>query len=76
MLDHWVNYPMRFERQGARVLPDEAWVTDDWAADLARRCFPGLAVRQKPNAYLTAAVRDVTPLEGSTAGTLFSVRAR
>jgi hypothetical protein len=71
VLDHWVNYPMRFERNGERVLPDEAWVTDDWAAELARRCVPGLTVRQKPNSYLAAAARDVTPLAADTCGTLF-----
>lgn len=71
VLDHWVNYGMRFERHGARVMPDEAWVTDLWAADLARSSFPGLEVKQKPNAYLAAAVREVASRQESAAGTLF-----
>jgi hypothetical protein len=71
VLDHWVNYAMRFERPGARVMPDEAWVTDRWAADLARSSFPGLEVKQKPNAYLAAAVREVASRQESAAGTLF-----
>ena len=31
VLDHWVNYAQRFERGGVTVLPDEIWVTDDYA---------------------------------------------
>ena len=71
VLDHWVNYPMRFERNGFRVMPDQVWVTDQWAANLAHRCFPGVSVREKPNSYLAAAVRNITPLDHFTDGTLF-----
>jgi hypothetical protein len=52
LLDHWVNYPQRFERQGKIVMPDEIWVTDDDALRLARECFPGQALRLVPNWYL------------------------
>ena len=39
-LDHWVNYPMRFELDGVSVLPDEVWVCDEHAAALARAGLP------------------------------------
>ena len=31
VVDHWVNYPQRFERACEIVLPDELWVADAWA---------------------------------------------
>ncbi len=62
VIDHWVNYAMRFERQGRNVLPDEIWVTDPDAADEARRCFPGVVVREQPNLYLQAQVAGIAPV--------------
>lgn len=52
VLDHWVNYRERFERQGQVVLPDEIWVTDSYAKAEAEKIFPGLPVKQKINHYL------------------------
>jgi hypothetical protein len=52
LLDHWVNYPQRFERDGKLVLPDEIWVTDEDAMRLAQEKFPGLPLRQVDNWYL------------------------
>lgn len=65
VVDHWVNYAPRFERDGKRVLPDEIWVTDEHALAEARRCFPGVALRQQPNRYLEATCRDIAPLEAA-----------
>lgn len=65
VVDHWVNYAPRFERNGQRVLPDEVWVTDEHALAQARRCFPGLTLRQQPNLYLDEACRDIAPVEQS-----------
>lgn len=52
VLDHWVNYRERFTRGCERVWPDEFWVTDTYAAEEARRCFPNAIVCLKPNTYL------------------------
>lgn len=52
LLDHWVNYKPRFQRNGIAVLPDELWVTDDWARSIAEESFPQVPVRQFENAYL------------------------
>jgi hypothetical protein len=64
VIDHWTNYPARFERAGVVVLPDELWVADAEAAALARTSFPGVPVRQQPNLYLAAQVAEVHALEG------------
>lgn len=62
VIDHWVNYPMRFERAGQTVWPDEFWVTDEHARAIALRTFPGGVVRCFDNLYLRAEAAAVAPL--------------
>jgi hypothetical protein len=52
VIDHWVNYEVRFERGGEKVLPDEIWVADEYALALAKGLFPGTTLQQRPNLYL------------------------
>lgn len=52
VLDHWVNYAARFNRNGETVLPAEIWVTDVHARRIALDCFPSAEIRLKPNLYL------------------------
>lgn len=52
LLDHWVNYPQRFVRNGETAMPDEIWVSDDDAMRLAQQAFQGLPLRQVENWYL------------------------
>ena len=40
-LDHWVNYQKRFERNGIEILPDEIWLTDEYAKKNAEKEFAG-----------------------------------
>ena len=61
VVDHWVNYEARFERDGRRELPDAVWVTDDEALALARDRFPTCDVRLQPNLYLQAQLAQVAP---------------
>ena len=61
VLDHWVNYAPRFERAGDIVWPDELWVSDAWAAEVARRDLPPLPIRQLKNCYLQTQVDQVAP---------------
>lgn len=61
VLDHWVNYPQRFQRRGEVVLPDEIWVADTEALALARTALPGIPVRLQPNRYVEQVVRDAGP---------------
>ena len=58
-LDHWVNYSERFERDGNAVQPDEIWVTDSYAFDLASNVFTGTTVREITNRYLHNQVKDI-----------------
>ncbi len=50
-LDHWVNYPERFNLDGVSVLPNEIWVGDVDAEIRAKKIFPGIAVVLTPNPY-------------------------
>ncbi len=68
VIDHWVNYPQRFVRDGHRILPDEIWVGDAHAADLARHHFPGIPVTQLPNLYLDGLSRLIGALPEAGSG--------
>lgn len=59
VIDHWTNYRARFVRDGEEVLPDEIWVTDEYAKELAEIEFPGIQVVQLQNAYLEKLVAEV-----------------
>jgi hypothetical protein len=61
VIDHWINYEMRFERFGEVVLPDEFWVSDLEARAIAERCFPGAKVGRYDNLYLRAEVDAIGP---------------
>jgi hypothetical protein len=71
VIDHWVNYQDRFVRNGRQTLPDEIIVTDEYAAEEARRCFPGLAMRIEPNLYLQALVAEIAPLQTGKSEVLY-----
>jgi len=58
-LDHWVNYQARFVRNGVTCYPDEIWVGDEHAAELARKSLPELAIRQVDNPYFSYFVSEV-----------------
>jgi len=78
VIDHWVNYPDRFIREGTRVLPDEIWVADEDALAIAVACFPGIAVRQQPNLYLAGLVAqvraaDIEPRHGKSRRVLYAL---
>ena len=51
MVDHWSNYASRFVRAGVEVLPDEIWVVDEYALQIARATFPGCRIRLKTDVY-------------------------
>ncbi len=63
-LDHWVNYPERFVRQGKTYLPDEIWVGDTAAAALARETFDRMNIKLVPNPYfqdITVEIKAIPP---------------
>lgn len=60
VLDHWVNYMPRFERQGEWVLPDELWVTDTYAYAMAKRELSDTPVCLMQNAYIDGLVQNIS----------------
>ena len=52
VLDHWINYGQRFTRNAYQILPNEIWVTDDYALTIAKRYFPNHIIYKKRNSYL------------------------
>jgi hypothetical protein len=61
-LDHWINYPERFVRNGVQHLPDELWVGDAEAERLAREHFPNVPIRLEPNPYFIDIQRQIAEL--------------
>ena len=66
VIDHWTNYRERFVRDGEEILPDEIWVSDAHAKQLATATFPNIPVTQLPNLYIENLVRDVHRLKSSS----------
>lgn len=63
VIDHWVNYRARFVRDGVLELPDEIWVTDEDAVEVARREVPEVPAALMPNLYMDALIRRIRPVE-------------
>jgi hypothetical protein len=60
IVDHWVNYAMRFERDGVVQLPDEIWVADPWALEIAKATFFNMPIYQLTNTYLEMQIGKVS----------------
>ncbi len=68
-LDHWVGYRERFLRAGALCMPDEIWVGDPIAAELAHRLLPQVPIRLQDNPYfadMRAELASASPLFAPT----------
>ena len=61
VIDHWVNYEQRFEREGSKVFPNEIWVSDPYAYAIAKSLFDGISVVELPNTYLNNLVKAIPP---------------
>ena len=51
-LDHWVNYHERFQVDGVCCYPDEIWVGDQYAYDLAEKIFSDVPILLRTNPYV------------------------
>jgi hypothetical protein len=71
VIDHWVNYEMRFERAGQMLLPDTLWVSDPYAADMANQIFKGIPVIELPNVYLQNMVKAIPPVQPECCNVLY-----
>lgn len=71
VIDHWVNYAMRFERDGVVVLPAHIWVADAEAARMAKAQFEGVPVLELPNVYLQQLVQHIPPVPAACRNLLY-----
>jgi len=51
-LDHWINFPERFQRLGRKIIPSEIWVSDRHAYSIVQNIFPQIQIQIKENYYL------------------------
>lgn len=61
-LDHWTNYKERFLYKGKLCLPDELWVGDEYALEMAQAVFPQHKIVKKQNYYLEDIAAEVRKL--------------
>jgi len=59
VIDHWVNYRLRYERSGEQVLPTETWVSDEYAYIKASTTFPQHKIRLMPNRYMQQLIEKI-----------------
>ena len=52
VLDHWVSYEERFFYKNKLILPDEIWVSDKVAKEIASSLFPTVKISQLPNFWM------------------------
>lgn len=62
VIDHWVNYNQRFECDGVVVLPNQIWVSDGYAVELATKLFKDITIVELPNTYLKNLVKSIPPI--------------
>tara|TARA_B100001093_G_C26802371_1_gene1003998 strand:+ start:874 stop:1773 length:900 start_codon:yes stop_codon:yes gene_type:complete len=58
-LDHWVNYKQRFSRKGITKLPDEFWVVDKFAYEIASKTFKNKIITQVDDNYLISQLTNI-----------------
>jgi len=57
-IDHWSNYFGRFRYGDALIFPDEIWVGDERAYQIAHSCFEKQVIRLVPNPYFMDAEEE------------------
>jgi hypothetical protein len=50
-LDHWTGYQARFQRNGINHFPNEIWVGDNYAFEIAEKLFPDIKIQLVENPY-------------------------
>ena len=61
-IDHWVNYIERFRYYGKVMVPDEIWVSDEYAYNIAYDLFANSKVILKKNYYLNHEIKKIKDL--------------
>ena len=63
VIDHWVNYELRFIRDGRQVLPNIIWVFDEFAKKIAQNIFKEIKIESHENFYVKNLVKKIKSLE-------------
>ena len=63
VIDHWVNYELRFIRNRRKVLPNIIWVFDEFAEKIAKNIFKRTKIEAYENFYVNNLVKKIKPLE-------------
>ena len=63
VIDHWVNYEMRFIRHNQMILPDIIWVFDNFAEKKAKNIFKTIKVQKQKNYYIEDQVKEISKLK-------------
>jgi hypothetical protein len=61
-IEHWVNYPERFIREGVQHLPDMLWVGDAYAEQIAKQHFSNIPIKVVDNPYLKDIKQEIDDL--------------
>lgn len=67
-IDHWKNYPERFQVQSGWSLPQQVWTTDRYACEKAKRELPGANVVLKGNPFIDDVAQEVRSIEKRPSG--------
>lgn len=59
VIDHWVNYKERFIRNNLEILPDEIWISDQYALKMASQCFNNVPICLIENMYVNNEVKKI-----------------
>ena len=63
VIDHWVNYELRFIRNAQKVLPNLIWVFDEFAEKKAKNLFKNISVERQKNFYINDLAKKINKLE-------------
>ena len=59
VIDHWVNYKERFKFNNKSCFPNEIWVTDRHAFEIASNIFKNIKIKLLENIYLKNEVEKI-----------------
>ena len=62
VLDHWVNYELRFIRNKQKVLPNIIWVFDEFAEKKAKNLFKNINIERQKNFYINDLAEKINKL--------------
>ena len=62
LLDHWINYRERFNRNGKSIYPDEIWVVDKYAKKIAQSLFTDIKIVLQNDCYAENIISGILPL--------------